>query len=220
MRGFSEKRNFRDKQTGAIRGGAKARGAKPDETEKFLRKPVGSRSQGLDRCCRCGADGAVREDQIARCVDGRSNASSRFSASLAAMAGSAAVASGCAAWRHRGHRAEFIASLGDAFDLASRDCFAWWVQNHTAFILDPAFPPAFATSRELEEIGQFSLGVVAAHGVVDAFASTGTDISFAGVAAEHPLCSRTSRSTGSRRCFTRCFSPPNRLRDHRSTSQG
>jgi DNA-binding CsgD family transcriptional regulator len=101
-----------------------------------------------------------------------------------------------------GHRAEFIASLGDAFDLASRGCFAWCVQNRAAFILDPACPPAFATSRELEEIRQFSLGVVAAHGVVDAFASTGTDISFAGVAAEHPLRSRTSRSTRSRRCFT------------------
>jgi DNA-binding CsgD family transcriptional regulator len=85
-----------------------------------------------------------------------------------------------------GHQPEFVASLEDAFNLTTRGCFAWWVQNRAAFILDPAGPPAFATHRELEEIGQFSLGVIAAHGVIDPFSNAGTYISFSGVAADHP----------------------------------
>lgn len=85
-----------------------------------------------------------------------------------------------------GHQPAFIASLEDAFNLTSRGCFSWWVQNRAAFILDPACPPSFATDRELDEIKRFSLGVIAAHGVVDPFANTGTYISFSGVAADHP----------------------------------
>ncbi|WP_245320479.1 helix-turn-helix transcriptional regulator [Bradyrhizobium lablabi] len=91
-----------------------------------------------------------------------------------------------------GHQAEFIASLEDAFNLASRGCFAWWVQNRAAFILNPSCPPSFATEREVEEIRRFSLGVVAAHGVVDPFANAGTYISFSGIAAEHPDRTRAS----------------------------
>ncbi|WP_225715786.1 helix-turn-helix transcriptional regulator [Bradyrhizobium semiaridum] len=91
-----------------------------------------------------------------------------------------------------GHQPDFIATLDTAFDLASRGCFAWWVQNRAAFILDPAAPPPFASKRELDEIRQFSLGVIAAHGVVDPFASTGTYISFAGIAADDPVRTRAS----------------------------
>jgi DNA-binding CsgD family transcriptional regulator len=85
-----------------------------------------------------------------------------------------------------GHQPAFLASLEDAFNLSSRGCFAWWVKNRAAFILDPTTPPPFATARELEEIRKFSLGVIAAHGVVDPFANTGTYISFSGVATDHP----------------------------------
>ena len=91
-----------------------------------------------------------------------------------------------------GHEAVFLASLENAFDLASRGCFAWWVQNRAAFILDPASPPPFATSGELDEIGKFSLGVVAAHGVIDPFANTGTYLSFSGITADHPDSTRAS----------------------------
>lgn len=85
-----------------------------------------------------------------------------------------------------GHPPAFVASLEEAFNLSSRGCFAWWVKNRAAFVLDPSSPPPFATERELEEIKKFSLGVIAAHGVVDPFANTGTYISFSGVAADHP----------------------------------
>ncbi|CCE01240.1 helix-turn-helix transcriptional regulator [Bradyrhizobium sp. STM 3809] len=85
-----------------------------------------------------------------------------------------------------GYPDAFVAGLEESFDLGARGCFAWWVQNRAAFILDPADPPPFATARELDEIRQLSLGVVAGHGVIDPFASAGTYLSFAGVAADQP----------------------------------
>jgi hypothetical protein len=64
-----------------------------------------------------------------------------------------------------GHQPDFIASLEDAFDLTTRGCFAWWVQNRAAFVLD-----------QLQEIRDFSLGVIAGHGVVDPFALLFQDV--------------------------------------------
>jgi DNA-binding CsgD family transcriptional regulator len=91
-----------------------------------------------------------------------------------------------------GHDPAFIASLEDAFDLNARGAFAWWVQNRAAFILDPASPPAFASKRELDEMRRFSLGITAAHGVIDPFANAGTYISFSGVAADDSPRTRAS----------------------------
>jgi DNA-binding CsgD family transcriptional regulator len=91
-----------------------------------------------------------------------------------------------------GHEAEFLASLETAFDMTARGCFAWWVQNRAAFILDPASPPDFATPREIDEIGKYSLGIIAAHGVIDPFAGTGTYLSFSGVVADDPVQARAA----------------------------
>ena len=91
-----------------------------------------------------------------------------------------------------GHAAEFLAGLEGRFDLKSRGCFAWWVANRKAFILDKtgaldeAGVPILATRRELEEIERFSLGVVAAHGVIDPFVNAGTYLSFSGVPRTKP----------------------------------
>ena len=91
-----------------------------------------------------------------------------------------------------GYTQEFLASLENTFDVKSRGCFAWWVSNRKPFMLDKsgghdeAGVAIFATKRELEEIERFSLGVVAAHGVVDPFANAGTYISFAGVPKSRP----------------------------------
>jgi len=79
-----------------------------------------------------------------------------------------------------GHAPDFLAGLESKFDLKSRGCFAWWVSNRKAFhpgqggALDEAGVPITATRLELEEINRFSLGVVAAHGVIDPFANAGT----------------------------------------------
>jgi len=91
-----------------------------------------------------------------------------------------------------GYDQEFLASLENTFDVKSRGCFAWWVTNRKPFMLDKtggrdeAGVFIFATKRELEEIERFSLGVVAAHGVLDPFANAGTYISFAGVPNNQP----------------------------------
>lgn len=91
-----------------------------------------------------------------------------------------------------GYPDDFVAGLEESFDLGARGCFRWWVQNRAAFVLDPADPPAFATARELNEIRQLSLGVIAGHGVIDPFANAGTYISFAGVASDEPQHVRAS----------------------------
>lgn len=91
-----------------------------------------------------------------------------------------------------GHAQDFLAGLESKFDLKSRGCFAWWVSNRKAFILDKdgaldeAGVPITATRLELEEIDRFSLGVVAAHGVIDPFANAGTYLSFSGVPRTWP----------------------------------
>jgi DNA-binding CsgD family transcriptional regulator len=91
-----------------------------------------------------------------------------------------------------GHSPEFLSGLEGRFDLKARGCFAWWVSNRKAFILDKTGAldesgvPIVATKRELEEIDRFSLGVVAAHGVIDPFVNAGTYLSFSGVPASQP----------------------------------
>jgi DNA-binding CsgD family transcriptional regulator len=90
-----------------------------------------------------------------------------------------------------GHSTEFLAGLENRFDLKARGCFAWWVANRKAFMLDKAAPddadmPKIATRRELDEIERFSLGVVAAHGVIDPYSNAGTYLSFSGVPGSDP----------------------------------
>ena len=86
-----------------------------------------------------------------------------------------------------GHAPEFLFGLESKFDVKSRGCFAWWVSNRKAFILDKRGAmdatglAILATRRELEEIARFSLGVVATHGFIDPFVKAGTYISFSGV---------------------------------------
>jgi DNA-binding CsgD family transcriptional regulator len=86
-----------------------------------------------------------------------------------------------------GHTPEFLSGLESKFDVRSHGCFAWWVSNRKAFILDKRGAmdatglAILATRRELEEIVRFSLGVVAAHGFIDPFVKAGTYISFSGV---------------------------------------
>ena len=91
-----------------------------------------------------------------------------------------------------GHAPDFLAGLESKFDLKWRGCFAWWVSNRKAFILDrdgaldEAGVAITATRLELEEIDRFALGVVAAHGVIDPFANAGTYLSFSGVPRTWP----------------------------------
>jgi DNA-binding CsgD family transcriptional regulator len=91
-----------------------------------------------------------------------------------------------------GHTPEFLSGLESTFGLKTRGCFAWWVSNRKAFILDntgaldETGASIVPSRRELDEIERFSLGVVAAHGVIDPFANAGTYISFSGVPKTQP----------------------------------
>jgi DNA-binding CsgD family transcriptional regulator len=86
-----------------------------------------------------------------------------------------------------GYTSVFLEAFESTYDLKSRGCLAWWMSNRRAFLLDKngarddAGTSIPATKLEIEEIERFSLGLVAAHGVVDPFVNAGTYMSFAGV---------------------------------------
>ena len=88
-----------------------------------------------------------------------------------------------------GYTAQFCSKLRQNFDLGTQGCFAWWVANRKPFVLDHsgAFGADGAsispTAIELDRVIRFSLGLVAAHGVIDPFTNGGTYVSFAGVQA-------------------------------------
>ncbi len=172
--------------------GVKAGKPKPDSAQRDLADQSKLNLKAWIDALNAVPSGSMTEDHILSWVEGPLR---RFLPFQRFLGGYGRLSGGRIRMRNlltSGYQPDFIASLDDAFDLTSRGCFAWWVQNRAAFILDPAHPPAFATERELEEIRQFSLGVVAAHGVVDPFAGTGTYISFSGVAADDPASTRAS----------------------------
>ena len=166
-------------------------------TATKARKTVGVSPSGLDLRHWIAAlsvvpAGAVTEGQIRQWVEGPLRKFFPFQRFLGAYG---RLSGGRIRMRNlvtSGHEAPFIASLEDAFDLTARGCFAWWVQNRAAFILDPDDPPPFATAREIDEVRKFALGVTVAHGVIDPFANTGTYLSFSGIAADDPIHMRTS----------------------------
>jgi DNA-binding CsgD family transcriptional regulator len=91
-----------------------------------------------------------------------------------------------------GHAPEYISGRDRIFALETRSCFAWWVRNRKAFIFDKTGPRAEtgeaipATRREFDDVERFSLGTVAAHGVIDPFMLAGTYFSFAGLPEMRP----------------------------------
>jgi DNA-binding CsgD family transcriptional regulator len=175
------KRDLRGPKSGATK---KPAGAPADPSGPDLNAWIGA--------LKSAPAGSVTEDQIRVWVEGPLRRFFPFQRFLGAYG---RLAGGRIRMRNvvtSGHEAAFVASLEDAFDLTSRGCFAWWVQNRAAFVLDPASPPAFATQRELEEIRSFSLGITAAHGVIDPFANTGTYLSFSGIEVDDPVRTRAA----------------------------
>jgi DNA-binding CsgD family transcriptional regulator len=91
-----------------------------------------------------------------------------------------------------GHTPEYLASRERVFDLKSRNCFSWWVAARKPFMIDHAGAMdstgarIFATRREFDELKQYSLGVIAAYGVIDPFGKSGTYMSFSGVPRTQP----------------------------------
>lgn len=91
-----------------------------------------------------------------------------------------------------GHAPEFLSGRDRTFAMETRGCFAWWVRNRKAFMLektearDESGAPVPATRYEFEEVERYALGTVAAHGVIDPFMIAGTYFSFSGVPNTRP----------------------------------
>src|SRR5450830_5740 len=86
-------------------------------------------------------------------------------------------------WTSSGHDEAYLHQLENTFELDMRGSLARWFVARDPFIIDPDAPPAFATPFEIEEIRNFGLKNVAAHGVLNAHSNAGTYFSFAGLAA-------------------------------------
>ena len=80
-----------------------------------------------------------------------------------------------------GHDAAYLQQLAGTFDLANRGSMGWWFTHRKPFNLDPSSPPPFATPFELEEIREFKLGRIVAHGILNARTSAGTYFSFSAI---------------------------------------
>ena len=80
-----------------------------------------------------------------------------------------------------GHDDAYLQQLAGTFDLANRGSMGWWFTHRKPFNLDPACPPPFATPFELDEIRNFKLGRIVAHGILNARTSAGTYFSFSAI---------------------------------------
>lgn len=80
-----------------------------------------------------------------------------------------------------GHDDVYLQQLAGTFDLARRGSMGWWFVHRKPFNLDPSCPPPFATPFELDEIREFKLGRIAAHGILNARTSAGTYFSFSSI---------------------------------------
>ena len=80
-----------------------------------------------------------------------------------------------------GHSGEYLKQLALSLDLQYRGTFAWWLINRRAFCFDLEDAPVFATQFELDEMREFGLGRVAAHGVIDPAGEAGSYFRFAGL---------------------------------------
>jgi DNA-binding CsgD family transcriptional regulator len=79
------------------------------------------------------------------------------------------------------HSQEYLGQLSQTFDVATRSSLASWLQTREPFVISGTDTDLIANQFELDEIRQFKLGTVAAHGVLNMGANAGTYCSFSGV---------------------------------------
>lgn len=84
-------------------------------------------------------------------------------------------------WQAHGHDPQYLEQQALTFELDRRGALAWWLTNRQPFLIDPGAPPPYVTPFELEEIREFGLQNVAAHGVLNLKANAGTYFSFSGL---------------------------------------
>lgn len=87
-------------------------------------------------------------------------------------------------WLAEGHERRYLDQLATTFDLERRGSVKWWLASRKPFYIVPFRPPVYATPFEVEEILEFNLLQIAAHGVINVKANTATYFSFAGIPNE------------------------------------
>ena len=84
-------------------------------------------------------------------------------------------------WLNSGHQPTYIAQIEKSFELTERGALRWWLENRLPLGIDPLAPPSFATEHEVDELKTFGLGRIAAHGILNINANSGTSFTFAGI---------------------------------------
>lgn len=84
-------------------------------------------------------------------------------------------------WQAHGHDTRYLEQQALTFELERRGALAWWLANRQPFLIAPDDPPPCATQFELDEIREFDLRNVAAHGILNLKANAGTYFSFSGL---------------------------------------
>ncbi len=79
------------------------------------------------------------------------------------------------------HTQEYLGQLSKTFDVATRASLAHWLESREPFFISSLDNHSLANPFEINEIRQFKLGNVAAHGVLNLRANAGTYCSFSGV---------------------------------------
>ena len=84
-------------------------------------------------------------------------------------------------WIATGHEAHYLRHLSATFEPWRRGTLAAWLAQRQPFFIDPGRPPDNASELELEEIQEFGLKNLGAHGVWNPRANAGTYFMFSGL---------------------------------------
>ncbi len=83
-------------------------------------------------------------------------------------------------WLAVGHDDTYLAQLSQTFEIESRGSLAKWLATREPILIDPPRAMAYASPFELQEIRDFGLRNIAAHGILNIRGNAGTYFSFSG----------------------------------------
>ena len=83
-------------------------------------------------------------------------------------------------WLASGHHADYLEQLHKTFEVAQRHSLSTWLMTRRPFLIEPIHARGNASDFELDEIRQFGLGNVAAHGILNLRSNAGSYFSFSG----------------------------------------
>lgn len=80
-----------------------------------------------------------------------------------------------------GHTETYLRQLAKTFDISTRESIRLWLTEREPILIDPENKHCVASEFERQEIQEFGLKNIAAHGILSLKANNGTYVSFAGV---------------------------------------